>query len=119
MKNKEIKKIVKNISKIEDLKLGGLKLKVVLKNKKTLVKVDEELDELLQKLVKQYGTPMENEPTKVTFTPENNVLLNKEWSDVLDAESDIKLDKVFNVAELDQFSDLTLEQYEVLELMSE
>jgi hypothetical protein len=109
MKNIEVFTTLDKISKIENLKLGGVKLKIVLKNKKSLIKSAEDLNEVKKKLIEQY-------------TEEgvlNTELANKEWQEVLSGDSDVILEKVFSTAELDQFSDLTLEQYEILELMSE
>lgn len=108
MKNKEVIGLLNSFKKIEDLKLGGLKTKALLKNKKALLKAWEEIDETRKKIVEQYTENGEL----------NAELADKEFGLVLEAEADVVLEK-FNSAELDQFSDLTLEQYEVLDYMCE
>lgn len=116
IKNKQLLPILEGIKKISSLKLGGVRTKIILKNQKSLFTAFEELEEVKKKLVEQYGTI--GEDGKVTFTEENNKLIEKEWVDVNEQDSGVTLLKL-NSAELDQFSDLTLEQYEVLDLMSE
>lgn len=108
MKNIEIVTILERLGKIEGLKFGGVKLKIILKNKKTLVQCNDDLNEVRKKLVEQYTT--DGKLDELTAT--------EEWKKLLMEESFITLDKVFDITELDQFSDLTLEQYEILELMS-
>lgn len=108
MKNKEVIGLLNNFNKIETLKLGGLKTKALLKNKKALIKAWEEIDETRKKILEQC--------TEDGIL--NEALADKEFKEVLDAEADIELSKL-NMAELDQFVDLTLEQYEILDLMSE
>ncbi len=117
MKNIEVFAILNKISKIENLKLGGVKLKIVLKNKKAVIKDIEDLEEVKKKLIEQYNPDKLESLDQLPKEVQDN--LNKDWNDVLMSESSLVLDKVFSVPELDQFSDLTLEQYEVLELMSE
>ncbi len=118
MKNIEVMPLLEGIKKIEDLKLGGVKTKIILKNKKALIKTIEELEEVKKKLIEQYADPKIEGKQDVTFSPENQITINQEWLKVMEAESDIKLEFI-NKAELDQFSDLTLAQTEVLDLMSE
>lgn len=108
MKNKEVIGLLNNFKKIEDLKLGGIITKALLKNKKALVKAWEEVDEVRKKIVEQY-----------TENGELNIeLADKEFGLVLEAEADVVLEK-FSSGQLDQFKDLTLEQHEVLDYMCE
>lgn len=117
IKNVHLLQILEGIKKIENLKLGGVKTKVVLKNKKALIAAYEELIEVQKKLVDQYSYKEEgSEENK--FTKENEDIVNKEWMEINLQDSGIVLVKM-NSAELDQFSDLTLEQMEILDLMSE
>ncbi len=108
MKNKEVIGLLNALPEIENLKLGGVRTKILLKNKKALIKAWEEVDETRKKIVEQYT---ENDVLNVEVA-------DKEFSEVLNAESDVVLEK-FNSGELDQFSDLTLKQREILELMTE
>lgn len=114
IKNKQILPILEGIKKIEHLKLGGVKTKVLLSNRKALLAAFEELDEVRKKLVDQYKEPGE----EVVFSDANRDLIEAEWKLVNEQESSVELLKM-NSAELDQFNDLTLEQMEVLDLMSE
>lgn len=117
IKNVQLLPILEGIKKVENLKLGGVKVKIILKNKKMLMAAFEELQEVQKKLVEQYSYKEEgSEETK--FTPENEELINKEWKEINLSDSGVVLAKM-NTAELDQFSDLTLEQMEILDLMSE
>lgn len=117
IKNVQILPILEGIKKIEGLKLGGVKTKVLLKNKKALIAAYEDLQEVQKKLVEQYSHK-EDGAEEVKFTKENEEIINKEWKEINLSDSGVVLAKM-NAAELDQFSDLTLEQMEVLDLMSE
>ncbi len=117
IKNKQILPILEGIKKIEGLKLGGIKTKIILKNKKSLTEAYQELEEVKKKLIEQYeGVQLEDGSFK--FSEENTILVNKEWINLHESLSGIILIKI-NSAELDQFNDLTLEQMEILDLMSE
>lgn len=109
MKNADIVPFLNGIAKIEGLKLGGLKLKTILKNKRELIKAHEDLENLKKKIVEQYTEDGVFNETEA----------NKEWSTVMFSPLTNKIDAVFVVGELDQFKDLTLEQYEILDLMCE
>ncbi len=117
IKNLQLLPILDKIKTVETLKLGGVKVKILLKNKKMLIAGQELLEDVKKKLIEQYANPLV-EGEEVTFTPENQLLINKEWMEVNMQDSGIVLAKM-NSAELDQFSDLTLEQMEILDLMSE
>jgi len=114
IKNKQILPILEGIKKVEHLKLGGIKTKILLNNKKTLLAAFEELEEVREKLIDQYKEPGE----EIIFSNTNRELIEAEWRLVNEQESGVELLKM-NSAELDQFNDLTLEQMEVLDLMSE
>lgn len=115
IKNVQLLPILEGIKKIENLKLGGVKVKIILKNKKALITAIEELEEVKKKLVEQYKTEGQE---GVEFTEDNQILIEREWKEVNLQDSGVVLLKM-NSAELDQFSDLTLEQMEILDLMSE
>jgi hypothetical protein len=117
IKNLQLLPILEGIDKLKDLKLGGVKIKILLKNKKLLIAAHELLEDVKKKLIEQYANTLV-EGQEVTFTPENQELINKEWKEVNLQDSGVVLIKM-NSAELDQFSDLTLEQMEILDLMSE
>ena len=117
MKNKEIIPMLNGFAKIEKLKLGGIELKAILKNKKALMAAFEDLEVVRKKLIEDYETKgaVADEDK---FTPENLIIVSNEWTEVSEAEADVVLIKL-NSAKLDQISDITLEQMEVLESMAE
>jgi hypothetical protein len=110
LKNIDVVPVLDGIKKIENLKLGGVKLKKILKNKRELINVQVELEDVKKKLIEQH-TDSEGKL--------NEAEANKEWFAVLNDRMSYTLEKVFSIGELDQFKDLTLEQYEILDLMSE
>lgn len=115
MKNKEIIPLLNGIQKLDSLKLGGIELKAILKNKKSLLESFNELEEVRKNLVDQYKI-VDESSTEVKFTPENQVIVEEEWRKV--SESDITFELIkLNEAKLDQYSDLTLSQMEVLLMM--
>lgn len=117
MKNKEIIPLLEGFAKIEKLKLGGIELKAIIKNKKMLISAFEDLEVVRKKLVEDYKTvdAKEGEPM---FTEENLAIVNKAWTEISEDTADVELVKL-NSAKLDQISDITLEQMEVLEAMAE
>jgi len=117
IKNKQILPILEGIKKIECLELGGVKTKILLKNKKMLTTAFEELEEVRKNLIDQYEGIKQGDGS-IKFSETNTPLINNEWLRLNESLSDIELLKM-NSAELDQFNDLTLEQMEVLDLMSE
>lgn len=109
IKNSQVIPVLEAIAKIEKIKLNGQILKTIVKNKKSLLKAYEELEEVKKKILETHvdaeGKLIEEEA-------------NKEWVNVLGIDTDVILDK-FNSNLLDQYSDLTLEQYEILSIMAE
>lgn len=117
MKNKEIITVLNGFAKIEKLKLGGKKLKVILNNKKVLVSAFTAIEVTRKALVEKYKTvgALDGEEQ---FTPENLEKVNSEWLAIAETDSKVEL-TMLNSAELDQISDITLEQMEVLMTMAE
>lgn len=109
IKNKLVIPYLNGINSLEKVKLSGQILKVLIRNKKNLLKASEEIEEIRKRII---STHVDEEGKLVEEAA------SKEWLDVLEQESDVTLDK-FNSGLLDQYSDLTLEQFEVLDLMTE
>lgn len=112
MKNKEVVQLLNGIQKLEGLKLGGINLRIILKNKKVLMAAYESVEEVKKQLIDQYKGEDE------VMSKENETLANFEFIKVWESDADVELTKM-NSASFDQFSDLTLEQMEVLEFMAE
>ena len=118
MKNVEVIPMLNGIAKIADLKLGGVELKAILKNKKALVAAYEDLEEVRKKLIEQYKSPAEEGSDEIKFTDENQKLIDAEWQKVSFDKADVELVKL-NSAKFDQLTGITLEQMEALEMMAE
>ncbi len=108
MKNKEVITVLNNFTKIETLKLGGSITKKLIKNKKALLAQWEIIDETRKKII-EHNTVGEE------FNTEN---ADKEFSIVLNEASNVELE-LFPIDQLEQFNDLTLEQYEILATFTE
>lgn len=107
MKNKEVIGILNNFNKLETLKLGGVITKSLLKNKRVLLSLWEEIDETRKKIIEQYTEDGVLDESKA----------NEEFGKVLNLDVNATFE-IIPEEKLDQFNDITLEQYELLSYFS-
>lgn len=123
MKNKELVGAVNCLNTLGNVKLGGILTKKLLSNKSKMIDAINFYEDTRKALLEQYADKDEQGKPVIAdneykMTEENRISFSQEIQLVLEANADVEL-QLFNPGLLDQFTDLTMAQTEILLLMVE